>query len=531
MSSEPTNLATIYDDTTKLHPERVAVIDENNKRRVTYGEFSDNVAKAGNVLQNHDIGKGDRVAILLSTGLPYLHVFFGAMRIGAVPVPVNIQSPVSQQGHVLQDSDSKVAVTEPKHAISGKNEMFENSKIAQLGVFGRPDRDDLMSREWFSFKGKMENASSTLSPASVEEDDPSVQPYTSGSTGQPKGVVLSHGGEQWNIKWYQKLLLFEESDRGLVATPLYHKNAMHGAIKPLLRAGGSVVLMDDFDPNNVIKNIEKHQVNFITGVPAMFKMIISATDALQRHDVSSVKWVECGSANVPESLSKEFYDVFDFPLGTGYGLTEGGPVVTLSPRWGIRKMTSSGLPLPGVETKIIDPETGSELPAGDQGELIVTNPGLGHYYKKPERNEEAFEERNGVRYLRTRDLAWKDSDGYHYITGRVDNMLVVGGENVYPEEVEGLVEKHPSVQNCAVIGVPHSVKGEAPVAFVEAESFNEKEIKDYSLEHAPAYAHPRRIFDIKKIPLTGVGKPDKDALAEDARNRLEGQPVDQVKSS
>lgn len=368
----------------------------------------------------------------------------------------------------------------------------------------------------------MESASTSLNSASVSADDPAMQLYTSGSTGTPKGVVLTHGGIEWNTDAVGKAWQLDATERGLAATPLYHKNAMPG-VKALLDRGGSTVIMDGFETTAVLRAIERYDITFITGVPAMFKMLLNEESVLDQYDLSSLAFAICGSAPVSPELHERFLEAFDAPLLEAYGLTEGGPVVSLSPRWGVNKVGSTGLAIPGCETIVVETETDEAVTPGDVGELLVSNPGVGRYHNRPGENDRAFVDRDGHTFLRTGDLATKDEDGYHTIIGRVDDMMIVGGENVYPTEVEDLVLSHEAVADVAVVPAPHETKREAPVAFVVADGeVTEDELKQYTLDHGPAYAHPRRVFFLDTLPLTGTEKVDRQRLETRATELLDG---------
>jgi acyl-CoA synthetase (AMP-forming)/AMP-acid ligase II len=180
-------------------------------------------------------------------------------------------------------------------------------------------------------------ASSDLARRKTDPADVCMQPYTSGSTGRPKGVLLTHGGQIWNTDILRKATMVDDTERGLVAVPLYHKNAMAGVVKPFLLAGGAIVLLRGFDPVEVIRAVERYRVTYLTGVPAMYKMVLAERDALDRHDVSSVRFAMCGSAEVPDELLAEFRRVFNAPIAESYGLTEGGPVPLTNTRWGLKK--------------------------------------------------------------------------------------------------------------------------------------------------------------------------------------------------
>jgi acyl-CoA synthetase (AMP-forming)/AMP-acid ligase II len=292
-------------------------------------------------------------------------------------------------------------------------------------------------------------------------------------------------------------------------------------VKPFLLAGGSLVILPGFDPLEVIRAIDRYQVTYLTGVPAMYKMILAEQEALARHDVSSVRFAMCGSAEVPEELLEEFRRVFKASIAESYGLTEGGPVPLTNTRWGLKKRGSCGVPFPGSEVKIVD-DQGRELPPGEVGELVVRNPGLAAgYWKLPEVTAKKF--RDG--WLLTGDLLRRDADGYHYFVGRKDDMINVAGENVYPKEVEDLLLRHPSLRDACVVPAPHGVKGQVPVAFVverEKGRTTEEEVKQFFLERGAPYAHPRRVIFLDALPLGTTGKLDRNALramAETAAGR------------
>ncbi len=524
-STRPINLGAVHDDFATLRPDRTAFIDGESDVVVTYRELSERIAKAGNALDELGAKKGDRIALFFPNELTYVYTFFGAMRIGAVPVPINVESPSSTVRYVVEDSDAALLVSSDDEDVleTAANAASAVDAVETLAVDAEsPASIDAGETDVRSYLTRVRNASPVREIEPVDADDPALQPYTSGSTGQPKGVVLDHEGAWWNIDAVRQTMMYDETTRGIVAAPLYHKNAMVAAIKPLLSCGGSTVVMQGFDTEAVLRAIDEHRVTLLIGVPAMYQMLLEDTESLRRYDVSSVSLARCGSDTVPETLMDRFEDVFEAPLLEMYGITEGGPGVLCNPRWGgPRKLGSAGLPYPGVDTRIVDPETGSECPPNETGELLISNPGLGSYYELPEKEKTAFEERDGKRFLHTEDIAYIDEDGYHYIVGRLDNMMIVGGENVYPAEVETLLEEHDAVDDVVVVSAPHAVKGEAPVAFVvSGDEITESELKQFAIDNGPAYAHPRRVFFVEGFPLTGAGKVDRTTLEAEATDRI-----------
>jgi acyl-CoA synthetase (AMP-forming)/AMP-acid ligase II len=315
-------------------------------------------------------------------------------------------------------------------------------------------------------------------------------------------------------------MMLDETDRALVAVPLYHKNAMAAAVKPILMAGGALVILPGFDAGEVIRAIARYRCTYVTGTPAMFRLVLNQKRLLAQHDVSSLRWAACGSAMVPPDLLREFEETFGAGIGEGYGLTEGGPVVFENPRFGPRKIGSTGLPLPGCEVRVVT-AAGREAAVGEAGELWTRNPGLARgYYKAPDLTAAKFD---GDGWLHTGDLVRRDEQGYYYILGRADDMINVGGENVYPKEVEDLLLLHPAVREAYVVPVPHAVKGEAPVAFVvlhDGRSATAEELKRFALARGPAYAHPRTVLFLDEAPLGGTGKVDRQALRVRAREAL-----------
>jgi len=282
-------------------------------------------------------------------------------------------------------------------------------------------------------------------------------------------------------------------------------------------SGGALVILPGFDAAEVIRAIDRHRCTYLTGVPAMFRLILNQKALLAEHDVSSLRWAACGSAMVPPDLLREFGETFHAGISEGYGLTEGGPVVFESPRFGPRKTGSAGLPLPGCEVRVVKGD-GRDAGVTEVGELWTRNPGLSKgYYKAPEVTARKFDAEG---WLHTGDLVRFDEDGYYYILGRMDDMINVGGENVYPKEVEDLLLLHPAVREAFVVPARHAVKGEAPVAFVvlhDGRPASAQELKRFFLERGPAYAHPREIFFIDAAPLGSTGKVDRRALQERAR--------------
>ncbi len=511
MPSLPDNLGYLFDGPLALDPSAVAVIQDD--REVSYAELDDRSNRMANVLRTLGTRGGDRVALLFDNDFRFLDCGFGAMRIGAVVVPLNTRLGDDALAFALEDCEARVLVAGAALAARARVLASRVPRIRDLVV------DEASPVGAVAYEAALSDASPELPRSRLDANSICMQPYTSGSTGTPKGVLLTHHGQIWNTHVVRSAFGITARERGLVAVPLYHKNAMIGTVKPFLLAGGSFVVLNGFDPVRVIEAIERHRVTYMTGVPAMFKLILSEGDALARHDVSSVRYVVCGSAEVPDELCTEFERVFGAPMAESYGLTEGGPVPIINRRGAPLKRGSCGTAISGCEARLVAEDGETEVGVDHPGELVTRNPGLAAgYWKRPDVTAERF--RNG--WLHTGDLMRRDADGYFYFLGRRDDMINVAGENVYPKEVENLLLRHPGVRDVCVVPAPHDVKGDVPVAFVvETESgvCTGDELKAFALAHGAPYAHPRQVFFLDALPLGGTGKVDRSALIRRAAER------------
>jgi acyl-CoA synthetase (AMP-forming)/AMP-acid ligase II len=504
----PDNLGYLFHAPVTLAPDSPAVFQDDT--RLTYRELDARCNRLANALGALGAGAGDRIALMFSNDFRFLESLFGPMRLGAVPVPLNTRMGDEALRYVVDDAEASVIIANGAMASRARALAHAVPRVKHV-VVDAPPEDGSLEYDVFLASG-----APTLERRATAPDDVCMQPYTSGSTGKPKGVLLTHAGQVWNADILRKAMLIDDRERAVVAVPLFHKNAMAGAVKPFLLAGGSMVILPGFDALEVIRAIERYRVTYMTGVPAMYKMVLAEKDALARHDVSSLRFGVCGSAEVPEELLDEFKRVFRAGIAESYGLTEGGPVPLTNTRWGLKKRGSCGMEYPGSDVRIID-DGGNETPVGEVGELLVRNQGLAKgYWKLPDVTAKKF--RDG--WLHTGDLMRRDADGYHYFVGRKDDMINVAGENVYPKEIEDLLLAHPNLRDACVVPAPHGVKGEVPVAFVverERGRTSEEDVKRFFLERGAPYAHPRRVVFVDALPLGGTGKLDRSALRSRAR--------------
>lgn len=497
----------------RLAPDKVAVIQ--GSRRVTFRHLEERVNRVANGLRDIGVGCGDRVMLLLPNDIAFVETFLGVIRSGAVVVPANPRQSEAYVRHVAVDSRATLVVAPARRRLE-MDELRSVSPSLQRVALVRLDPEECNDRsplaaheidygEWLAAASPMRPMSTAL------PTDVCMQPYTSGTTGRAKGVLLNHRGQLDNAEAARQCRLLNADERSVVAVPLFHANALSGTVLPALLAAASIVIVPAFDAVEVLETVVAEGCTFIGGVPAMFRMLLDALPALPGLDLSGVRQISCGSAPVPAHLFDDLQRAFPAArISEGYGLTEGGPVVLASPRLGLSKRGSAGVPLPGVEVRI--GPTG-EVPDDEVGELWVRNTGVTiGYHNLPEVGADRID-RDG--WLRTGDLFRRDADGYYFYVGREDDMINSGGENVYPKEVENLLLEHPGIRDACVVGLPHPVKGEVPVAFVAlapGTDLDPDAVKRFALQHGAAHAHPRFVEVLDALPLTTAGKPDRPSL-------------------
>jgi acyl-CoA synthetase (AMP-forming)/AMP-acid ligase II len=467
---------------------------------ISYGELEERLDRFAALTRRLGLKPGDRLAMSVGNRFEFIEIMYGAMRAGVVPVPLNTRQGADTIDYILRDAACVAAVVEPaaNPAVGG---VVARAGIATRLALGEP------LPGWRDYEAELQASPAAFDPPELPGDHPSFQPYTSGSTGRPKGVILTHAGQMWWIRLVHRHWPMAETDRALTAVPLYHKNAMAGAIKTVLHAGASTVILPNFEPRRFLQTLADYRCTHTGGVPAVFTLLLQQKDLLESLDFSALKGIKIGSAPTARELQEAVEAAFKAPVRESYGLTEGGPVMIGSPLDGRPVPKGScGVAWPDGEVKLVGPD-GQE--SDSYGELWVRNPGVTPgYHNLPEVNRQRIVDG----WLRTGDLMSRDADGFFFFKGRTDDMFNCGGENIYPLEVEGLLLTHPDVADVSVVPVAHAVKGEAPVAVVvrrKGAAVSEKAIRDFALMHGPAYAHPRRVFFVDALPLNGAAKTDR----------------------
>jgi long-chain acyl-CoA synthetase len=496
------NLGYFFDDSVRRLPDKVAIIDlfGGRERRSTYRQLDERMNRVASMLARLGVRPGERVAMLVGNRVEFIEFFFGAMRAGTIPLLLNTRLAADTLEQLITGAACALAIVDPscnRDALSIASRVSARHRMLL----------DQTKEGFLAFEQEMAKPAPPVEPPPIDDNTQAFQPYTSGSTGRPKGAIMTHHGMLWYVDYNQRYWPADENARGLIALPLFHKNALRGTVKPMLFAGGSFVLMPGYEPRAYLETLAKYKCTYSRGVAAVFTMFLQYRDYLKTLDLSNLRSMTIGSAVVtPELLELVTRALPHIKVDESYGLTEGGS--PLRPPIDGRPVPrgSPGAQAPEIELKLIDAD-GNETDG--EGELAVRCPYvcLG-YYNEPEITKAKLNDG----WLRTGDIFYKDKDGFFYFRSRVDDMFGCGGENVYPKEVENLLFAHPDVVNAVVAPVPHPVKGFVPAAMVmvrEGSATSADDLKTYCLEKGPAYSHPRFIDVVPTLPLNGASKIDR----------------------
>jgi long-chain acyl-CoA synthetase len=504
MDNRRRNLGFFFDATVERLPDKVAIIDlfGGRERCSTYRQLDERMSRVAGMLARLGVRPGERVAMLVGNRTEFVEFFFGAMRAGAIPLPLNTRLAGDTLAHIITDAACVLAIVDP---TSNRDAVA----IAQRVTVRQRLLLDQQQDGFLSFEGEMAKPAAPVEPPPIADDTQAFQPYTSGSTGRPKGAVMTHRGMLWYVAYNQRYWPSSEHDRGLIALPLFHKNALRGTVKPMLYAGGSFVLMPAYEPRAYLEALAKYKCTYSRGVAAVFTMFLQHRDYLRTLDLSALRGMTIGSAVVtPELMDLVERALPHIKVSESYGLTEGGS--PLRPPIDGRSVPrgSPGVPAPEIELRLIDAQ-GNEANDAEEGELLIRCPYVClSYYNEPEITRAKLTDG----WLHTGDVFCKDKDGFFYFRSRVDDMFSCGGENVYPKEVENLLFAHPDVVNAVVAPVPHALKGFVPAAMViprEGSALTADAVKAFCLEKGPAYSHPRFVDVVSALPLNGAGKIDR----------------------
>jgi len=485
----------------QISPNKVAVSDYHPDRRYSYRELNIRANKLANFLQSKcGVKKGSRIALLADNCIQYIDSLFAAAKVGAIWTPLNFRFAIPELEFVLSDTQPDVFIYGPEYLATVK-ELRCRVTISHYIALGEADMDGAWNYEAIM-------AESPGSPPPREEispEDPWAIILTGGTTGRPKGVVISHRMWTWNAINTIVSYGFRDDDIGLSIGPMFHAGIACITLPLLYLGGRGIILSGKFDEGTILDVVEKIRPTLWLMVPTMWERLMQSP-RFAHADFSSIRQVLSGGAPCPERVY-EGYRARGIAFRQGYGLTEVGTNCFVPPQeTHLRKTGSVGVPMFLGDMKIVESE-GKEVSPGQTGELIIAGPHVcSGYWNNPEETKKRF--LNG--YFRTGDLARQDEEGYYYITGRATYMIISGGENVYPEEVEGVLQTHPKIAQVSVIGLPDTKWGEVVTAVIvlkSGESLTEQEVIQFCRSKIAGYKIPKRVlFSDTPLPTSEVGK-------------------------
>ncbi|MEV6166593.1 SDR family NAD(P)-dependent oxidoreductase, partial [Streptomyces sp. NPDC051954] len=499
-------------------PDKVAF--EDDRRAVTYGDLEARTRRLAGHLAHLGVEHGDRVAICLGNTVSTVESYLAIVRAGGIGVPLNPASAPAELEYLLADSGTALVITDPARAerLRGTPGVAPETVLLVTG-------DVPAGAEAHSYDRLADTEPPLPARDDLDLDDLAWMFYTSGTTGRPKGVLSTQRNCLWSVaSCYIPIPGLTDQDRVLWPLPLFHSLSHIACVLSVTVAGATARLVDGSSAEDVIRVLRESDSTFLAGVPTTYHHLVAAA----RHSgfsAPSLRIGLVGGAVTGSGLRRDFEESFGVPLVDAYGSTETCGAITINPPDGAGPDGSCGLPVPGVEVRIVDPTTGTDVPTGDEGEVWVSGPNvMARYHNSPEATAEAL--RDG--WFRTGDLARRDDGGYFAICGRIKELVIRGGENIHPEEVEAVLRTVEGVADVAVAGAPHDTLGEVPVAYVipGPDGFDPATLIDRCRERLSAYKVPERIHEVTSLPRTASGKTQRRLLAEQpSRLRYEATVV------
>jgi malonyl-CoA/methylmalonyl-CoA synthetase len=475
-------------------------------QQVTYAQLNELVNQTAGFLQSLGVQAGDRVALQLPKCLEFILLHLGTIRLGAISLPLNLTYPPEELKYFLEDSGTKFFFT----LETAKEKILSTvSTLPDLQecIFLDPAKSD-------QFKSLIANHPSLIpdsrSPA-TNSHDTAVIIYTSGTTGRPKGAEITHGNLISNLQSLHEAWSWQADDVLLHVLPIFHVHGLFVALHGALHAGATTLLMREFNAKITLKLLSSGQCSVFMAVPTIHKRLLDMPDAHQ-FDLSRVRLITSGSDRLPDEVFIGFQKTFGYTLLERYGMTETGMNCS-NPLHGERRIGSVGTPLPGVEVRIVHVESGAVLPAGEIGDVQLRGPNVFKgYWRQPDKTTDSF---SADDWFKTGDLGYLKADGYLTLCGRSKDLIISGGLNIYPPEVERVLMEHPGVNACAVIGCPDPEWGERVTAVVvlkKTEAVTGEDLIRFCREKLAAYKLPKVILFKKDLPRNAMGKVQKAEL-------------------
>ncbi|MHA2390542.1 MAG: class I adenylate-forming enzyme family protein [Promethearchaeota archaeon] len=508
------NLRELVENQAKKYQERVFLYWEDTT--VSYNQINELTNKVANFLYELGIRKGDKVSVYLPNMPEYVYLYLGIPKIGAVTGPVNALFKAREVKFVVGHSEAKAIITVPQFMATVNEIKRELPDLKHVILIGDAEEEAL------NFWGLMDKASGEAPPNVIinEKEDIAAILYTSGTTGFPKGVLQTHYNIRRNAEMIQEFLKAREDFRFMLILPLFHVNAQIVTVMAPFSIGASCILTSGFSAQTHWETVAKYKASTFSAVPTVLSILLRMP--YENLDLSSLEFVICGAAPLPVEVFREFEKKFNCKIVEGYGLTEGTCASSVNPlpteTEDRRKIGSIGIPLPGNEMKIVD-ENGNDLPPNTKGEIVVKGDNvMKEYFKNPEANAETLKEG----WLFTGDIGHMDDDGFFFITDRKKDMIIRGGENIYPREIEEVLYAHPAVSLATVIGVRDKIYGELPKAFIvlkKGESITADDIIEHCRKNLANFKIPKYVEFRESLQQTPTGKIMKQPLREEEETK------------
>ena len=494
MTEEPRNIPELLQQRAAAAPEKVFLFSEADKRQFTYEEFVRAVGRAAGMLAAHDIRKGDVVSLLLPNSAEYIIAYFACWQLGVLAGPVNGHLKAQEIEYVVSNSEAKLMLVNTEflskvEGIDVPRVVFDDEREASHGCNGQ-------------------------STDNLNQEDAAIIIYTSGTTGKPKGCLLTHGNVIANARQISQWLGFTQDDRLLTIMPLFHMNAVSVTTMSALYAGGSTVVSPKFSASRFWNIISDYQITSFGSVATMLSMLLGTyPDGVPVGlKTDQLRFAMCGSAPVPAEVLRRFEKTFNCLVVEGYGLSESTCRSTFNPPDERRRPGSCGLPI-GNEMRVVD-EDDRDVPDGELGEIVLRGENiLKGYFKNEAATATAFH--NG--WFHTGDIGYRDADGFYFIVDRKSDMIIRGGENIYPREIDEVLYQHPQIAAAAVIGIPDELYGEDVAAVVVLKpdaKVSEQEVIEFCKARLADYKCPKTVRFVDDIPKGPTGKLLKRELAQ-----------------
>ncbi|MET1014810.1 MAG: fatty acid--CoA ligase family protein [Paenisporosarcina sp.] len=516
------NLVQRVRETSLEHPTKTAY--HFMGKDTSYAEFDQSIARFASALQELGVEKGDHVAFLIGNTPHFLISLYATMRLGATAIPINPIYAPDEISYIIHNSQPKVMIALDMllplvEQASGAFPSVTNYIICET----MPETTEKLASLPEALRSKVKSftqlvmsASPDVLPVEVAQNDTAIILYTSGTTGRPKGAMLTHENLFSNARDTADYLGFSEDDRVIATLPVFHVFALTVVVNAPLLKGATILLVPRFTPKDVFETAKTQKATVFAGVPTMYNFLYQTPDT-DVSDFSTIRLAISGGSSLPVALLHNFENKFNVRVSEGYGLSEASPVTCFNPLDRDRKPGSIGTSIQNVENRVVN-ELGDDVAIGEVGELIVRGPNvMKGYYNMPEETEATI--RGG--WLYTGDLARMDEEGYFFIVDRKKDLVIVGGYNVYPREVEEVLFAHPSVVEAAVIGMPDTDFGESVHAYVVVKdaSITSEDLHTYCAKHLAKYKIPRQFEFLEELPKNTTGKILRRSLKDQALTR------------